>query len=70
MNRVKTSLNIDQVGHASSSRKEGVNQNVTNMLNKELTKKAKKVHIKLKGSPFYFLYSKQALQACCTSCRD
>lgn len=42
MNRVKTSLNIDQVGHASSSRKEGVNQNVTNMLNKELTKKQRR----------------------------
>lgn len=55
MNRVETSLNVDQVGHTNSSSKDGVNQNVTKMLNKELIKKAKKVHINLKRSPFYVL---------------
>lgn len=55
MNRVKTCLNNDQVGHTNSSSKEGVNKNVTRMLNKALIQKAKKVHIKLKSSPFYVL---------------
>lgn len=54
MNRVKTRLNNDQVGHTNSSSKEGVNKNVTRMLNKALIQKAKKVHIKLKSSPFMF----------------
>lgn len=41
MNRVKTHLNIDQVGHTKSPSKEGVNKNVTRMLNKELIQKSK-----------------------------
>lgn len=55
MNRVKTNLNIDQVGHTNSSSKDGVNQNVTEKLNRELIKKAKEVHVNLKRSPFYVL---------------